>query len=54
MKEVIPVKKGYYAVILTCSNCGHEFVKQYLKGKEVPVLEECPACGCLTAWHRAT
>ena len=49
---MIEIKDGYYGVKLVCSNCGCRFVKQYPKGEEVPVLETCPQCGCLTAWKR--
>ncbi len=51
-KKMLLILEGYYAVNLICSNCGHEFQKQYPKGEEVPVLETCPQCGCLTAWKR--
>ena len=37
-----------YSVPMYCSNCGYTWLQYYEKGNEVPVVERCPQCECLT------
>jgi len=37
-----------YSVKYSCSNCNHDFNKDFQKGKKAPSAVTCPNCGCLT------
>jgi len=43
-------KPNTYTAQLLCNNCAHCFDRDYDYGEEVPVIEQCPHCGCHTAW----
>lgn len=37
-----------YSVKYSCSNCDHDFSKEFPRGKKADSKVECPNCGCLT------
>ena len=42
-------KPIYYSVGYHCKNCGHDWAKEFMRGKRATDKATCPRCDCYTA-----